>query len=151
MSGMRSSSLRKPVDRLILAADRNRAGRRELPDIPRRLVHTRGDVDAGLRCATVHLVGQAYRGTPHVVDEARPAHQSTDHVAGVDADPKPQFVSGLAVEAIDDLAHFQGEFDASVNAVQSRGNDPTAGQIAVVEGANPLDAERFGRRIELTE
>ena len=60
-------------------------------------------------------------------------------------------MSGLAVEPIDDLAHFEGEFNASVNAVQSRSDYPAAGEIAIVEGANPLDAKGFGRRIELPE
>ena len=109
------------------------------------------DVDAGLRCATVHLVGQTDRGTPHVVDKTRSTHQPADHVPGVDADPKAQVVTTLPDESSDDAAHLEGEFNAAMDAVQSWCDHATAGEITVVECANPFDAKGIGRRVELAE
>src|SRR4051812_25206045 len=101
--------------------------------------------------ATVHLVGQTYRGPPHVVDETGLTHQPADDVPCIDTDSKSQVVTTLPVEPSNDAAHLEGEFDAAMNAVQSWCDNPTAGQITVVEGANPFHPEGIGCRVELAK
>jgi hypothetical protein len=95
-------------------------------------------------------VRQIHRGAPHVVDDAGPADQSADHIAGVDAGSNAKVIAPTTVEALDDALHLDGEVDGSGHAVQPRHVQSAAGQVAVVYGANRLDAKGFGRRIELS-
>ena len=58
-------------------------------------------------------------------------------------------MTGLDVESVDDPLHFDREVDGAPHVVQSRHDKSTAGQIAVVQGADLLDTEILCGRVEL--
>src|SRR6185312_13151352 len=109
------------------------------------------DIDARLRCAAVHLIGQTHRAAPHVIDQAGAADQPAHHVAGVDPYSQAQLMHRLSIESVDDATDFEGEIDSAMDAVQPGGDHPATGQVTVVECANPFDTKGFGGRIELPE
>ena len=58
-------------------------------------------------------------------------------------------MAGLAVESVDDALHFDREIDGAPDVVEARHAQSAAGQVAVVQRPDLLDAEILRSGVEL--